>query len=538
MQRSTLPLLAALSILAAPALGAPLQLERILDAKSDYVLLIRDVGALTEALQASPWAALWQDATEAVETMPDSSRARWETGHEVVGILSHLTGPAAVVADLGDLTADDLENPSEQDRRWALLVGSENEATVTSLVENQEALHLATVKNVTILSGSPGYLEELSDAVQHGPRSPLVDQPDFQTLQKTRHGRTDAVVYVDLASTVALLRQAILKSQDAGAGAGAGQNLEAMGITPQGALDALHLDALRAFGLGIGLEPDGAHVTSGLLASGDQGLMSLLAYLPGPCPRLPFIPQQVLSASVYRYDIPAAWDGAMALLDAMSPALAGLFQTQMDQLTMAANVDLRRDVIGQFGQTFFSVRTPPAAGEDLSEGAGNQVFGVEVRDRAALESSIHALLDGMGAAESFTSREVAGSSVLSMPMPGRGPGAEISFAFTDTYFLVGIGSGDLDAILGSMKKPGPSIWNRRDLKPLLAGVPKEASGIGVVDVGAMVEQMVSRIPAEKRGTLSEANLDRIAQRLGVAVSYATKTPDGFFSTTQLVYRKP
>lgn len=537
MRRSFL-LPALISFLAAPALGAPLQPERILGADTDLVLVIRDAGSFTRKLEASPWNRFWQEASQAIEAMPDSSREKAESGENILRTLSGLTGPVAMVLSLEDVTAGDLAGKHGPKPHWGVLAGSENAEAFASAVAKDENLFQGAAGGAAILAGSSDYLETLSALAKHGPGGePLAGNPDWKTLARFE-GESDASLFLNFRRPIQLLRDARQKYLE-DAAAGGDPRLQAMGATPGGALDALALDSFRAMGFGVTVSKTETRLACGLLASGEKGLMKLMALLPGPCPQPDFIPAEAIQVSSGRFSFPKAWDALWEILDAMSPSVAGLLQTQLDQLTMAAGVDLRRDVIDHLGETVFSAAFPPASGTGAPGPKADQVLVFEVQDREAMETSVHTLLESLGAGDALQSREVAGTTVYGTGVPGAPAGANLDFAFTDRYFLLGMGTpAGLEEILRAMKHPGPSIWKRRDVAPYLAGIPEDASAVSITDLEALLGSTYDQLPESTRKDLPRDIWQDLAKSLGVAVSYEIRTPEGFFALSRFVHRKP
>lgn len=512
------------------ATAAPLRPDSLLSADTDLVVFIRDVGALREHVKASPWADLAQ-------VVPDTLRYRTEKiGLKSVGdLLSGLTGPVILTVDLGNLTLEDLEGNTDVERRMAVLAGSENEERFRFLAK-EGPMVWETAGVVSILSGSGAYMDELSKAVRQGPQGPvLAGDPDFRAFREYT-GDVEAYVYLSLEVPIRLAREGLRKLE--GIAADTRPEAAGFGQIAERTLDALDLDALHAFGLGLSVSRTDTHLATGLLASGDRGLMKLMAYLPGPCPRLPFIPEEAMSAAVTRYDIPAVWDGLWDLARAVSPSGTDTMEARINRFTAAAGVNLRRDVIGNLGKAFFSVGFPTTAEEEIPGQPEEQVFGLALKDRETLEFSIQTLLTVSGIAEALQTREVEGTTVYGLTSSPAAGAKHVSFAFTDAYFVFGLGDpGHLDTILRSMRHPGRSIWERSNIEPHLREFPEDASSISVSDIGWLFRRIYDTQAIEDRQYIDKKGWERLGSEMGLAVGSTTKTPAGIFSTVLLTHRK-
>src|SRR5690606_27256567 len=129
-------------------------------------------------------------------------------------------------------------------------------------------------------------------------------------------------------------------------------------------------------------------------------------------PRPDWIPAHWKNVSVYRFEIGQLFPRLEEMLGAISPPLAGMLQGMQGQIAETKGVDLKRDLFSNLGDEVvvaqhFSPGESAAVTETTALEDVPQVFAFSIRDAAALERSIAALMPqaGEGAAAPLRTRD-------------------------------------------------------------------------------------------------------------------------------------
>lgn len=558
-------------ILGWTAVGLAGPVEEILPADTDFVILIEDVPAFMEHWEASPWAQIWEDPgfSPLFDVLKDdkTGKARWNLEDpSLSSLLEAVRGEAALVSpDLG-LLMDDKDG---KEGPWALIgelslsesglleildrevEGEDAERDVDGIQVRfrvteddstgmeKETLAWAQVEETAVVGQSSSYVAEVVHSLRSGPpEAGLAGVSEWKAM-KSRNPGADIYFYFNIRDIVGLVQEGMEE--------GMAENPQAtmMGLSGTRVSEALGLDAFRVFYASCKQDDREVTLDFGMHYTPGRGLPAILGQYSGPAPRPGFIPENVLAASSARYDYSKAWDAFLDVIDAINPDIAGMLRAQLQQVSMNLGMDLEQDVIRNLGDETFSAYFP--AGENAME--ADQVFGITIRDPERLQSAIDGLLTKMGTdAETVQTRMLGKATVYTVT----GPGAEMGKTFSLTVYkgrlVVGVGSPDaLAPMLRSMDKPGPSVWERKDLTPLFARLPRDASSVGYYDMGSFLQTAVGTqmdhlkekdpdSPAVE--DMSEVDWERLSRYFGPMVAATVQTDQGMFGKGYLILREP
>lgn len=540
MRKSTVPFVLALLVtIVATATFADVQLEAVISADSDMVLVIDDVPRFLERWSESPLGRAWNDPQVKRFLAPmrdDLEIDRWEetvrgeTGLELDEILAAFKGQVALLLpDMRQIieAADD-EDPEQ----YALLaeVGADDtivrrlmeldlDSMREELEENEkleeveeefrgETLHVrrvttadgedenegwAIVGGFAVMAEPKSYLQQLVGALkERASDSPLNEDPGFRKV-RGRVPSTDLLLYFDFDGVLPMLVESIKKDLD---------NPEApnpMGLTGQAVLDALALDAIQSFFVSTTILDGATHIDVGIQYTENRGLLKILAFEPGPV-RLPeFLPDDAVEASVANFSLPKMWQAVKEILGAINPAFAGMLEMQLAQLNATHGFDLEKGVFGSLGDQLVAakyLRPAEEPGETPSLEVLDQIFGVSVTDRQSLEMGLEALKSLAGAGgELFEVTEYLDHTIftLKQEMPSE-PGAapqRLAYTLTDDYLLFSTGTqAPLRAAVSRGGRPGKKLWDRREVKQAMKTLPPNASGLSFYDVERMLRSAI------------------------------------------------
>jgi len=567
------------------AAAAPPAPETILPADTDVILFVPDMDRLRTKWTASPVGRLWGDSDFAALRREqgwgwESDSLAAELGTGIEGILANFTGSLAL--SLGDLSssvegselgpiglvAGVKDVPAFIAVLNRLLALRQESTGENETVREREevfrgtTLHLrrylnrgelwalegwTVLGNLAIVAGPEAYLKSLVTWANVPPASPLSSSPAFREAEN-RLPRADLSLFVDLGAFSDLLETSVESRLEE-------EGTNAAGVSPGNAVEALSLDALQAFYVAVDLGEAETRVESGVLYEKPVGLLGLAAYLPGPCTKPAFLPADVLSAGVARFDFKAAWDRLLEIVETVQPGFGEQLGGQLAAYGEALGVDFERDLLGSLGRDFWSAEFPHPTTVDRPWPFLDEVMGIEAADPSALERVLAAVtlaLDPTGEVGTDTTK----LGVVVHPLPfGPEPGTDEStpcLALHGGWLLFGR-RGDLVRLLETMHQPGPSLWERADLQPLFAAVPPEASFLlyqdgtqnarelfELLDRGR--EETPHPLPGEgdtlwvsTRFSVPQPAQDAILRAMGPLVGYGGRTEKGLFTSYRLLH---
>ncbi len=544
---------------ALPALAAGPQLPGLIPEDTDAVVLVQDLPALLAAWPKSPLARTWNDPQvkkffaplresikidewerlaeqkvgfplseilaafdgQAMLVLPDLAAAvrEEETGVPApVGILAHV-GNEEVARALAELEIEDeeaegeaegirYEEQEEEFQGVTLHLERELDAEGTELSSNGWA-----ISEGCLVVGTPvTYLRELVAAVKKGSvPSSWAQSGTFGKLGR-RSGPFDVAVYLNFGPLVPMIFEEARKAQaEVEQPAPAAMNLEAL-------IDSLALDTIEGVFVTARMGKGETRSDFVLTYGEDKGVVRLIAYEPPPVQLPAIIPPDVLEASVSNFSVTRFWGTLIGILERMNPMVATMLDMQREQSKAVVGFDPLDALISSLGDQLIRADFMPAAerpGEQPLLENAESLYGVAVADRQSLEMAVEGIktLAG-GGGELFEQRDYLGHTIhtFKMPLPRdeQTPGPEkfVSYAITDSYLLIGAGSSaPIESVLGRMRTPGKSLWQRADVKAALERLPEGASAVSYSDVAALIRGLFDLMARAQQMAGSEENGD-------------------------------
>lgn len=502
-----------------PASGAEAVLEESLPANAALTVLIRNVPGLLDRWGQSAPGKAWEDAQFRKFLAPLRKGMRidaWDeelkakTGRTLKELLELFPGSAAISLALPEnpgrgaqprlaLIGDIGDNGKDVEEALGKLAEGRREATEEF---KGETLHLVAhaeegeqgdagawaIVRETLLVATDR--ETLENAVQDRLApvgKPLSGLPAFQKA-RARNPESDVLAFGNLVPMMDALHAALTAQIPP-------QN--PMGITAEGIVGGLGLDVLQAAFASARFSAGECRIDAGLLYKEPKGLVKLLAFEPGPCPRPDFLCPEAVAFGASRFSPLKAFEAFEEILNAVSPGLAAMFQMGVTgKFAANAGVDLKGDLLKSLGGELSTCEVPaPPAGPGQPVAAPDTLYALAVADREKVDAAfdgILAYLAQQGQAPEFEKREYLGTTVHSSSAPVGGPAGRIlHYAVTDKQLLVCVGGpGPLEAAIAAMAKPGKSVWDRPDAKALLAGFEGQPCALSFADTGkALVETL-------------------------------------------------
>lgn len=584
---------------AAPAVP----LVNLVDDQTLFALSATDTPALLKGWDAGPLAATWNDPQIVKFLAPLRSELKvdaWDaetkaaTGLTVRELLALAEGEALFAVKSFDVATFDSETPPPL--LIALEVGKQGEriekimadaaAKKSRKVETEmfsgvkvnltptgkpdadepadaapasgpDVVAWAVVDGVWLLSPQKETVFAAIDALQQGGHVSALGKSERFLRTRQRIGDAQSLAYVNFPAIYPLIQQGVAAAKAKSAG-----QPNMMGYDIEVIFDALGLDAVGELYIAMATGENETRLDSGLVFSGDRGLMKLLAYEPGAAPRPEWVPAKWPSVSTGRFSLPKAYEGVEELLEAISPMFSGMAQGQIRGLNKQLGIDIKRDLIGSIGDELTSAYAIPAGftgGSVPPWTEMDQLVAFSLVNEAAFTKAVDALklLAGPAAEQIFLKREYLGHTLYTVNMPS-GPEGKAARGFTyaiaNRTLLLGIGSpATVENVLQLMASPQESFWERADVKAALADMPAQASIIQVQDLAVMMKSFAemavqlqnqaeaTQDPDAKKKTFVDASArpdDEVFSRYwGLSAGHGERTSEGIFSTARIGHPK-
>jgi hypothetical protein len=550
-----------LALFAIPAAALPAgaqdvpRVETVLAADADFVVLIEDIGASRAKWSTSPWGALWRDPdmgalrdsvrTGLSESLGGDGEARLDE------ILDLLQGQVALAIDF-----EPPDTGGSPQVSWALVAGFRDGEALDALhaeidrmrkddapQTREETVHGVSVRTRTTASGEEkeswafadgigllgmpaSYVKSRVAALKGKGEAPrLASSAGFRSMREQASG-ADVSCLLHVPGLSRFLTRAMET------GIEENPNASMMGLTAEGVSRALALDSIEAAYLAWDEEETETVFHNGLLYHGDRGIVGLLAYLPGPCARPEFIPETAWMASSTRFSVAGMYMGFMGMMSDLNPGMAMMAKAQLEQLTMSHGLDLEADLLANLGENTFAAYLP-ASGAGVS--APDQIFGIEIKDPERIDAVLAAIYTAMGVTGDPVPVDRVGDTSIFALLP---PESEqnIYYAVSGKHLILCRGAAEaLAGILHGVRSPGPSIWNRPDVKASLDRLPENPCAIIYYDTASLLEMTFAAMEESEDGPEAGdmPDPDIIRRYFGAMVGGDYKTDEGILAVGYL-----
>ncbi len=535
----------------APALrAAEPALDKLVPPGAALVFALEDVPAQRARFTASPYGRLFADPVVEKFLAPLFSNPDYlefieevkkETGYTPEQLLDFAAGDVLVSVPLSSLkiAASDFD----ADFLLAMELG-ENDAKLRELIEQQQTKHKDDVSRATTTedyngatlhlvapaapkpgsddldaaSTQPGSAEKtfvwtihqgrlllassrelvagvLDAAAAGGLAESLSSAPRYRAVLERAGGRPDYVFFADIESVYPLVVAGIEASRDPA------EQPNAMGAEPVTILKALGIDTLGVLSATGVFTADGASSSDIVLTHGEaRGLVKLFAYRDGPVPRPDWIPAGWISVASQNFSIPDLYAELEQILDRISPMMAGMATGQIKAFDRQLNIDIKRDLIGNFGPGLVTGTSLPVGASTANPPPYDKMenfFAVSLADAAAFERTLDAIKGRFLPPDGgpLQTREYLGRKLHVFTPPQAGADEDkkgMAYAIADGWLLVSVGSAaPLEAVLQRMDKPdgSSSFWSRADVRSALESVPASAFNVQYDELPSMFSSL-------------------------------------------------
>lgn len=315
-------------------------------------------------------------------------------------------------------------------------------------------------------------------------------------------------------------------------------------------LEALGLMGVDNYSLKIELKETEMVADSNLHVSDlNKGIFTLLDLQPSELPTVGFIPENIASIEVGRFNLLRFWQEIPNVLATAMPAVKPQFDIIVAMLQQQAGISLEQDLLSNIGTEYFSF--------SVAEGDKQMsVIAVELKDGMAFKTGLETAL----AAPALQPQVAAGLEIEDFldhtiySIKEADPEEVIAFAVMNDYLLYGLPDGVRQVIRSESSDATTESFERSPLvKGLRQHVPPRAFGFGAVDwkknmtvvvrelnnpeyFGLMVQNWAksgSPFPPPDINKLPPA--DHIASFFNVSYQYAEATDEGIHQRIILKY---
>jgi Protein of unknown function (DUF3352) len=507
--------------------GAATSLQRLIPEQAGAFVAVHDVPKLLQHWKDSPWSKTWNDeqvqryfAPLRAQMKADawSAEAKEKTGYTLEELLAFATGDAIIVVpdfgfvqeksqipelliaiDVGDNGAKIEElfakaankGPAEETSEFSgITVHTLPAGPDKKNGEPDTPATWAIVEGKWLLSPSKDAVVSAIDAVQKGGLSNSWESAERRLMLEKRVGESEFTFILNAQALYPAMKASIEADQKASGEKSGGP----FGFDSGALLSALGLDTWRDLYFTAKMTDDATVAHAGLTYSEIRGLTKLAAYKEGPVAQPSFVSAGWTTVSTAQFSLRDAWSALEEMLEAFNPAISGMVQGQIRKMNKDLGIDLKRDLIGNLGDTIVAaqVLSPNANPSKPAATDFEQLVVISLQNADVFANAIDAFRRSMGpnGEAYFKTRDYLGQKIMTFEQPGQdGPGARkgVSYAIAKGYVFLSIGSAaPVESALQGLTGEKPTLWEKPEVKTALAELPANASAFQYQDVRAVI----------------------------------------------------
>jgi hypothetical protein len=361
----------------------------------------------------------------------------------------------------------------------------------------------AVVGDVMVETNTRALMEYMIGALKNNAGDPPgIAREHLTRIGQVTNGGGDMLLYFNGVKLLQIGEQALAaaeaKKKD-GKKAAAGFD-----IKPKMIMDMLGAQELQAIALTAEMSDSQSRMDLTILhPEKPTGLLSLMRGSSNEVTLPAFIPAGILTASVSRADLTQVYDGLLGMIGKLGP-MAMMVTMQIPQFESQIGFKFRDDLFGSLADEIVQVQD----GDGTKE---SQMIGFKIKDADKLGGALEGLKRYVGAGfGAFEESDFLGYNINTLKTTQTANAAtEVSYCNTGKYLLISVGKQDtLKKVLGRMKDPsGPSVWDNPSVQNLLSLVPKNYSGVGVMDAGRLMNMIATAAATLESKTGAKAKAD-------------------------------
>lgn len=399
----------------------------------------------------------------------------------------------------------------------------------------------ALVDGIFVLATPEDQLRKAVEIIKEGTETPLADSATYQRSREYS-GRGDISIYLNLGKLMPSLNLALGELPISGP-------MALTGITSESLKNALSLEVLQGAFLDFDFVEDGILSHYGMLYSEKDGILKLLAYSEDDLPEANYVPKDVLSSSITNFDFSAMYRGLEEILGTASPGIISMIDIQIQKIQSEAGVDLRSDLIENFGKqaVSFSTFKEDEAANALESVQTEQVMVIDIKDSETFSQALNALIDSAQIVRPLIKESnFEGETVYSITVPNQQAGFEMAFNYvvTRSKFIFVIGHISLlQTVLSNMNDEGDGFWQDPELIALFERIEQpDPVSRTYYDVEQLIEpffMIMSNMAyfADPSGSIQAEEMPEGLKGAYRLVSEGNEAPDGLFGRVLVVKAK-
>ncbi len=506
-----------------PALPAATPLINIVDEKTAFVLVVRDVPALLKTWNDSPWTKAWDDKEikkflaplrAKMKTDEWDEKTKAETGFTPDEICALIQGDLLLV--IGDFAA--LDTLDDFPEKTGILLAAEigtNADAVKKLMASLEKQKDATVATETydnvaitivtspskegkmgddawaiaggklLFAPSKKIIIDAIDALKNGGAENAFGKSTRYLRMAGRIGDAQVLYTINFQNLYPIINTAISKNA-------ASQTPVAKVVDFTTLASTLGLDAIEDIHIGITLGSENTGLTGALTFTERRGLFKLLALDEGTAELPAFASADWLATATSRYSIPGVYSASEELLSNIAPVVAMMLQSSIQQYNERLGIDIKRDLIGSIGDRITTANILPAgASHDdphLLAKLG-ALYALELKDVRTFTNTLDTIKRALGLDNNpmFAQRDYLGAQINTFD--SRNPGSQpFSFAIAKNQFLLALGDPTIiEAVVRNITNGAPSAMkDRPDVRQAFVDAPANISSFGIQNIGLTI----------------------------------------------------
>ena len=320
---------------------------------------------------------------------------------------------------------------------------------------------------------------------------------------------------------------------------------------PEILFDALGLMGIENYSLTLELK-DTEMVADSLLKVSDltRGIFSILDVQPSELPTVTFIPENISSLEVGRFNLLRFWQEIPNVLATAMPAVKPQFDMILTMIQQQAGINFEQDLLANIGTQYISFSVTEAKQQ-------TSVIAVELKDGGAFKSGLETVLSAPALQPQLAARletdEFLEHTIYSVN--GEDPETLVAFGVIGNYLLYGPIEGIQQVIRSQTSEAASNMDFERSplVKGLRKNVPTRAFGYSAIDWKKNMDVIVREISKPEYITILQQNwaksgsplpppdfnklpmVEHIASFFNVSYQYAEATGEGIHQQIILKY---
>lgn len=328
---------------------------------------------------------------------------------------------------------------------------------------------------------------------QHGATDALSKAPGL-VAAIDRAGNQPFFMYMNAAGLVKMLGQAISQGMEKSAQKNPQGN--PLGLTGPIILRASGLDTLEGMYLGLSIGEDYTESHFNISFTEERGITRMFAASTGNISRPDWVRADWTNAAVLNLPLPHVYQVIEEIVGGLNPGLLTMMQGQLQMMQQNIGIDLKRDLIEVLGDAIV-VGFVPDGGEpnaaSIQQGQNLIAFSTKNPQQLVATLETFGTMGGKMPQSMFEIREYLGAKIYTMPAnPKAPPTNRPSFAVQGGFLLFTptVGARPIETVLQSMyKNEGDSLWDKPQIKKIIAELPDHAIGYSYQDMAALFAGM-------------------------------------------------